>query len=81
MSDTVSKRFKADTRVIRIILDDLLLIQPAAIPLVQLQREIPVVKRYERHDPSLQAAVNESVIVLDALFVYRIISAAEWDDS
>jgi hypothetical protein len=42
---TITERLETDTRVMRVVLDDLVLVEPPAVAVVETLREIPVVER------------------------------------
>lgn len=73
--------FETHPGIILKILDELVLVQHAAISFMQIIWQIPVEEGYERLDARCTEIVNKLDIVLDALFVYGVVAATEWNDA
>ena len=56
-------------------------VEETAVFLVQVVRQIPVVKRNNRDDTSLNQIVHELDIVIHSLLVHGIVSSAKRDNS
>ena len=63
------------------VLDKLVLVQHALIPLVQVIWEIPMEKRKHWLDASLDKVVHKFDVMLEALLVDRVIASTERDDA
>jgi phosphohistidine swiveling domain-containing protein len=68
-------------RVAQVVGDEALLVQQAAVPLVQLERQVPVVQGDEGRDAEPEALVDHVVVELEALLADRVVGAAERDDA
>lgn len=75
------ERIEDNPRVVGKVRHKFLLVQEPAIPLLQLERQVPVEKRDQRRDPRSVQVVHELDIVLEALLVDRVVASAELDDA
>lgn len=63
------------------VLDKLVFVQHALIPLVQIVGEIPVEQRNHRLDACLDKIVHKLDVMLETFLVDRIIASTERDDA
>lgn len=75
------ERIEDNPRVVGKVRHKFLLVQEPAIPLLQLERQVPVEKRDQWRDPRSVQVVHELDIVLEALLVDRVVASAERDDA
>ena len=79
--DLVCQSVEDDTRVVCIISDKFLLVQHAAISLVELVGQIPVEEGDHGRDSCGEEVVHQLDVVLEALLVDGIVTAAKGDDT
>lgn len=73
--------FETHPGVVFKVLDELVLVQHAVVPLVQVVGQIPVEQRDHRLDARLNKIVCELDIMLEALLVDRVIASTERNDT
>lgn len=76
-----AKRFETDPGIVLKVLDELIFVQHAIVPLVQIIWKIPVEECDHRLDACLTKVVDEFDIVLEAFLVHGVVASAQWDDA
>lgn len=78
---TFSHGLKHHLCIIREVFDKFLLVQQASISFLQVGREIPMIQGDKRFNTSSSEILRKLDIMLEALFVYLIISTTERNDA
>ena len=81
MLDLRSKRLEDYPSVVSKVSNELLLVEETAVTLVQLIGEVPMVEGHQRGNACGMQVVDEFDIMLDTLFIDRIVTASEGDDT
>lgn len=76
-----SERLEDKSGIVCVILDELFLVQEAAVPFVESLGDIPVEEGDEGDDPGSVQVINQFDIVLQTLFIDWIISSTERNDA
>ena len=79
--DTRTERLEAHPSIVLEILNELVLVQHATVPLVQVVRQVPMEESDHGFDASSTQVVDEFHIVLESLFADGVVAAAEGDDA
>lgn len=74
--DLGSHCLEQNARVVFKVLDELILVQEAAVPLVELVWQVPVKQRDQRRDARSEQVVDELDVVLEACLVDGIIATS-----
>lgn len=76
--DTITKRFKSNTRIVDKILHDVFA-KPATVSVLKYQWCVPMVQSHRRLDTILDASVDDIVVVVNGLLIDR--STTEGQDT